>query len=162
MKDFDFDFNSLFKKSLGKPILYKGQELILADKIPVNYDEKLRITIESTNSKYIQGVGISDNIEIFGQKVGKAVVWEYYSVPPENRENTRNQLPYSFEVICKNKKGEIFIYNMAEVDGRQDYWNFGCAMIVENIENGKRYKCNDWQPNEDFNDIIFRVEKVGI
>jgi hypothetical protein len=32
-------------------------------------------------------------------------------------------------------------------------------MIVEEIENGFRYYCNDGYPDEDFNDIVFRIER---
>ena len=39
---------------------------------------------------------------------------------------------------------------------------FGAAMIVEEIENGRRYRCNDWEPDEDFDDIIFTVQKKVI
>jgi hypothetical protein len=32
-------------------------------------------------------------------------------------------------------------------------------MIVEEIENGRRYYCNDGHPDEDFDDIIFELTK---
>ena len=36
----------------------------------------------------------------------------------------------------------------------------GAAMIVEEIENGRRYRCNDGAPDEDFDDIVFTVQKI--
>jgi len=33
-------------------------------------------------------------------------------------------------------------------------------MIVEKIEGGRRYRCNDGFPDEDFDDIIFTVRKL--
>jgi len=32
-------------------------------------------------------------------------------------------------------------------------------MIAEEIENGFRYHCNDLYPDEDFDDIVFRIER---
>jgi len=32
-------------------------------------------------------------------------------------------------------------------------------MIVEEIESGFRYHCNDGYPDEDFNDIVFTIER---
>jgi hypothetical protein len=33
-------------------------------------------------------------------------------------------------------------------------------MIVEEIENGRRYRCNDGVPDDDFDDIVFTVQRV--
>jgi hypothetical protein len=158
-QDFDFDFNRLFAEGKGGPIIYKGQTLHLMDKIPAKLGETFVVTIESTASKYPQGVGISEGVGVFDEHVKQAVVWEFFSVPPKERRHTRSRLPFSFEVICKNKSGFLAFYNMAEVDGRQQWWYYGCAMIAEDIPDGRRYRCNDWQPNDDFNDIVFRVER---
>ena len=40
-----------------------------------------------------------------------------------------------------------------------EYWCRGAAMIVEEIENGRRYRCNDGTPDEDFDDIIFTITR---
>lgn len=32
-------------------------------------------------------------------------------------------------------------------------------MIVEEIENGRRYRCNDGHPDESFDDINFSLQK---
>ncbi len=35
-------------------------------------------------------------------------------------------------------------------------------MIVEEIENGKRYKCNDGHPDDaDFDNIVFTVQRIS-
>jgi hypothetical protein len=35
------------------------------------------------------------------------------------------------------------------------------AMYAEEIEGGRRYYCNDFTPDDDFNDLIFTVVRVG-
>lgn len=39
-------------------------------------------------------------------------------------------------------------------------WINGAAMIVEEIPNGRRYRCNDGFADDDFDDIVFRLERV--
>jgi len=156
----DFDFNRRFAETKGGPIEYKGNQLILMDKIPAKLGEVFLVTIESTNSQYPQGVGISDGVEVFGERLKRAVVWEYFSLPPKKRKRKRSSLPFQFKVQCRNKSGFLHFYNMAEVDGRQEWWHYASCMIPENIQNGRRYRCNDFQPNDDFDDIIFRVERT--
>ena len=36
----------------------------------------------------------------------------------------------------------------------------GAAMMVEELPNGRRYRCNDGRPDDDFDDIVFRIERV--
>jgi hypothetical protein len=157
--EFNYDFNRLFVENKGGPITYKGQSLVLSDKVTASFGEIFTVTIESTQSRFPQGVGISEGVEVFGQRTKKAVVWEYFSVPPQDRIRVRSRLPFSFEVICRNKQGFLHFYNMAEVEGRAR-WEYAAAMIVDDIPTGRRYRCNDWQPNDDFHDVIFRVERL--
>lgn len=44
--------------------------------------------------------------------------------------------------------------------GRIDSRFGGAAMIVEEIENGRRYRCNDGHPDENFDDVVFTIQKV--
>ncbi len=39
-------------------------------------------------------------------------------------------------------------------------WHNGAAIIVEPVPFGRRYRCNDGIANDDFNDLIFRLERV--
>ena len=158
MNDFDYDFNKLFIATKGQPVNYQGKTLLLADRIPAKLGEVFCVTIEQTNSSYPQGVGCSENVEVFGQRIKRAVVWEYYSLAPSERGQLRSRLPFTFEIICRNKQGHLSFYNMAEVEGgRQSWWHGGACMIAEDIPGGHRLRCNDFQLNDDFNDIIFTV-----
>ncbi|MCB1117403.1 MAG: hypothetical protein KDK50_02345, partial [Chlamydiia bacterium] len=37
----------------------------------------------------------------------------------------------------------------------------GAAMIVEEIPNGRRYRCNDGEPDDDFDDIVFTITRIN-
>lgn len=160
-QDFDFNFNRLFAESKGQPVIYNGDVIYLADKLSATLGEVFIVTIESTHSKYLQGVGVSENVRVFGQQEKRAVVFEHYSVPIENRSTERSRLPFQFEVECRNKKGFLWFYNMCLVNDRQEWWHGGCAMRREAMESGFRYFCNDWQRNDDFTDIVFSVRSIG-
>ncbi len=65
-----------------------------------------------------------------------------------------------FEII--GKASTIEVKNMWDFgDGVMQSWHNGAAMIVESLPNGRRYRCNDGDPDDDFDDIIFRLERVS-
>lgn len=155
------DFSQWFVESNGQPITYQGKTLIMMDQIEAEYGDRFEVVIESTLSKHPQGVAISEGVEVFGKQVERAIIWEYLSVPPENRLHTRSRLPFKFEVICRNRSGSLFFYNMTEIDGERSWWLGGSCMLPRDIENGKRYFCNDVALDDDFDDMIFTVTKIG-
>jgi hypothetical protein len=104
---------------------------------------------------------MSEGVEVFGERVRRAVVWEYFSLPLEERTQRKSKLPFSFEVECRNKKGELFFYNMTDVQGRQEWWHAGSCMIAADIPGGRRYFCNDFEVDDDFDDLVFSVLREG-
>jgi len=56
----------------------------------------------------------------------------------------------------------IEVYNLWDGgNGVVESWGNGAAMIVEEFPNGRRYRCNDGEADDDFNDIVFRLERVN-
>lgn len=155
------NFGQLFIESKGAPISYKGKSLIMLDRIPAKLGERFLVTIESTKAEYPQGIGVSEGVEVFGAKGKRVVVWEYFSLPLEERQTKRSALPFTFEVTCRNKKGRLAFYNMTEFMGRQEWWHGGSCMIASDIPGGKRYHCNDFALDDDFDDLVFTVIKLG-
>lgn len=155
------NFGQLFIQSRGIPIQHDGKTLLMLDKLPAKLGDKFTVTIEVTNSPYPQGVGVSEGVEVFGERVKRAVIWEYFSLPPELRAAERSRLPYSFEVVCRNRQGSLSFYNMTEFRGRQEWWHGGSCMIAEDIPRGRRYRCNDFELDADFDDLVFSVVKAS-
>jgi hypothetical protein len=65
-------------------------------------------------------------------------------------------------VVCHTQDGHIHVWNVWNngslrhgIDGQHG----GAAMIVEEIDNGFRYRCNDGYPDNDLDDIVFRIER---
>jgi hypothetical protein len=153
-------FEKYFEESNGQPFDYFGDEIFLSDKIELKLNEQILVTIEKTNSEHIQGIGFSENVSVFNTTVKRAAIFENFSIPPEKRLKTKSELPFSFYVTSKNKKGHIYIYNLALINGVVQYGHNGFAMKKEQIENGWRYRCNDVIPNDDFTDMIFTIQKI--
>ena len=152
-------FSELFMNSKRMPIEYNGNTLVLADKFPVKNGETLVISIEKTNSESRQGlcVDVTGSCELNGQlhEQGKGVRMLFW-------EDTA---PKKFTLKVFTKKDFVWVENIWESVNHLgtksvDYGRFGSAMIVEEIENGRRYRCNDWHPDENFDDIIFTIRKV--
>ena len=153
-------FEELFSLTKGQPIDYFGEKLLLFDSLSAKYKDRFSVTIESTHSKFLQGIGFSENVSIFGERVKRAAIFEHFSIPTEDRNRKRSMLPFTFEVTSFNKKGFITIYNIALVDETLHYGHNGFAMKKEEYGEGWRYRCNDIQPNDDFNDIVFTIKKI--
>jgi len=159
MPNFDYDFQTLFQQAAGEPVLYRGERIHLAYKIPVCHSGRLLVTIESTASPRLQGVAIQEDVIGIEERRKRTIVYEHYSVPPERRHCERSRLPFSFEFEQKGTSGELLLFNVAlREDGGYDYWTGGCALKVEQLEHGLRLHCNDPQRNDDFTDLVFRVE----
>jgi len=159
MNTFDFDFKALFIASAGEPVNYQGERIYLAHKVPVCQKGRLLVTIEATDSPYLQGVAIQEDVIGIEDRQRRTVVYEHYSVSPAERSKQRSRLPFSFEFEQKGTSGELLFFNVAlREDQRCEYWDAGCAMKVEPLANGYRFYCNDFQRNDDFSDLVFRVE----
>jgi len=165
------DFGQLFIESKAQPIEWKGNTLIMADKFPVKNGDTLLISIEKTNSDFRQGicVDITGSCETNGKihKIGKGIRMLFW-------EDTA---PKQIKLKVITKQDFVWIDNIwertsfclvSDSSGKSirreskvvDSGHNGAAMIVEEIENGRRYRCNDGKPDDDFDDIIFTVQKL--
>lgn len=144
-------FEQLFIKSKGQPVEYKGHTIQMMDRISVTDGQQIRVFFESANSDWRQGVhlAIDGVFEVNGQIVKKAIVlWN-------------DTAPREVPLKVRSKKGECLVKNVWDVgDGVMHSWHNGSGMIVEEIASGRRYKCNDGLPDDDFTNIIFRIEAI--
>ena len=149
-------FEEMFDKTKGKPIRYKGKLLFLADYLTVHNNDKYVLTIESFKSDWKQGVALKaceGSIVIDNREFPKGVVlWQDCSI-----------LKIEFAIKAKkNKPVKLEIKNVWDTgNGLMESWHNGAAMTKEELPDGSiRYWCNDGYPDDDLNDIVFRVEKI--
>jgi len=168
------DFTQQFVDSKGQPIVYNVNALHSFDRFPVHNGDALKISIESTNNQRPQGlvVDITGSCEMGGEifKQGKGVRMFFWG----DAEHTDRK---NIEIKDFTKLDNVIIYNvwkkknhylMSAPDGKPmqkesssvEYWHGGAAMIIEEIPNGRRYRCNDGTPDDDFNDIVFSIQRI--
>ncbi|MBI3259482.1 MAG: hypothetical protein HYZ54_08430 [Ignavibacteriae bacterium] len=166
-------FDPLFHKVKEEPVLYNGKELFRIDKFPVSNGDTLLVSIEKVNSDCRQGVTIdvTGSVEIDGEihKKGKGLrvlFWAGDLIKPI-KVFTKKDFVHVYNIWedisyqpSTNEKGETV---WKEFCRPTYYWMNGAAMMVEEIETGRRYYCNDGAPDENFDDIVFTVDyKIGI
>ena len=144
-------FEDMFGESKGKPVQYKGKTLVLLDTMDVQDEQHLCLAFESVRSDWRQGVRLElDGIfEVNAQHIRKGFVLWYDTAPKE------------VKFLARPKKGGLDVWNVWDVgNGVTHSWHNGAAMIVEEIEGGRRYHCNDGYPDDDFDDLVFTISKV--
>ncbi|MEP6675850.1 MAG: hypothetical protein ABJA78_11865 [Ferruginibacter sp.] len=144
------EFQSLFLKSEGKPIIYNGKEIIMVDRISLLTDNiAVKVTFIATNSKWKQGIVLQTKgeFDVNAQQLpNRIVLWED-KAPKENF------------LTIRSKDKILNIYNVWKTeDGTIHYWHNGGAMNMETINEVRIYNCNDGFPDEDFDDLVFKVE----
>lgn len=144
-------FESVFKESKGKPISYEGKTLVMSDDFPTQGETHFRLVFEACDSEWRQGVALDviGKVKVGGQIVrGGIVLW--HDTAPQAVE---------FEIIGDTPA--IQVKNVWDVgNGTIHSWHNGAAMIIELLPNGRRYRCNDGLADDDFDDVIFRIERV--
>lgn len=172
------EFQTMFMQSKGQPIQWQGEALYLHDYFPTLDATKYRLTMESCRAVRRQGVilalvhkdakgrwqpgaakGRDGQLLINGQSIGGktgTVIW-HDTAPPTIDFEIAGGAP----VICVYNVWESNSYMPgANVRPLVDSGHNGAAMMVEELPNGRRYRCNDGEPDDDFDDLIFRLERV--
>lgn len=147
-------FENFFKESKGAAVSYQGKLLHISDRIPVHSGEHFRCSIEKTNSEWRQG---------FTAKLTHGIIQS------ENEESncfhfwaSEALQEFEFRIKLTSKKpAHLILYNFWEgSDGTVHVGHNGAAMVIEEIPHGRRYYCNDGHPDDNFDDIVFTVQKI--
>ena len=144
-------FDNMFAETEERPIEYEGNWIIRKDTFPVNEGERLCIVFESTDSEWTQGIGLwveGGAIVVNAQRLEEFNLWE-------------DTAPTEVELTIFSTNRILYVKNVWKTPrGIVHSWTNGAAMIVDELPNGRRYRCNDGHPDDDFNDIVFRIERV--
>ena len=144
-------FQEMFEKSGGKPIEYDGKTLVLFDLFPTEGAKQLRLTFAECKGEWRQGVALrfEGKFKVNGQIIRRGIVlWQ-------------DSAPQTVELEVFGKTASVEVKNVWDVgDSVIHSWHNGAAMIVESFPNGRRYLCNDGFADDDFNDIIFHLERI--
>ena len=182
-------FQSMFMKSKGKPIQYAGTTLVMHDEFPTEGAIKLQVIFETCNGNPVKEDSTRNWIprpEFFRTAEDGLAPWRNLEPPGRWRQGIRLKCDGSFwgnnqtaagkrgivlwadsapevvELQLLDKPTAIIVYNVWDGgNGVIDAWHNGAAIIVEELPNGRRYRCNDGFADEDFDDLVFRIERVS-
>lgn len=162
------NFKRLFTKTEIWPefVIYKENKILLGDRFPVSNKETLVVTTEKTSGPYRQGFcfGVEGSIKFLGKQNRKGKYVNFFlwgrSEPYEIQVFTKQPTIYIRNAWYDPQQGDDAPACWAGGDEwrKYDHWG-GAGMIVEEIENGRRYYCNDGECDDDFDDIIFTVTR---
>lgn len=144
-------FEEMFTESAGRPIQYHGMTLVRMDAFPLEAAKELRLVFEACNAEWRQGVALrcEGKFKVNEQIIRRGIViWQ-------------DTAPKVIEIGILGTQSTIEVKNVWEIDEVVQSSHNGAAMIVEETPNGRRYRCNDGVADDDFDDIVFRLERVG-
>lgn len=144
-----------WREIAGKKRLYNTHgfpdrdDVILWDIMQVSDGETLRLVFESQNSQWEQGVRVACDIGVtVGEATGKGVLLWYDHSPRE------------VEFVCHTKDGFLSVYNIWDEGRGPQSQMHTSGMLIEELPNRRRYRCNDFGFEAQFNRLVFRIERI--
>ncbi|MFW6118699.1 MAG: hypothetical protein ACOC7S_00025 [Planctomycetota bacterium] len=140
------DFEKRFRETKGQPFEKNGVEYRLSLAIETGKHHLVVLAFESTSSPWLQGVHVESDggLRFKKKRSDKLVIWEGI---PEDEARIECQ-PGS--TVC--------VWNVWDTgDGVTHAGHGGAAMIVEEVDEGYRCRCNDGHVDEDFDDLVFTI-----
>ena len=141
---------------VGKQRLYsrafEGREdVVLWDVFPVSDGEILRLVFEGRKSDAEQGVWLmTDSGLTVGGKSGKDIDLWFGDVPGKEAL-----------ITCRTKDGLLSVYNTWDTGRGRRSQGYTSGMLVEDLPNGRRYRCHDFGLEPEFDRLVFRLERVS-
>lgn len=155
-------FEELFNKADSQIIEYNNRVIHRAFSIDAPKRVRIIVSFVKRNSEYLQGVSINmftmkgtmtcNGITI---KKGGFAIWEDHS-------------PIDNIIDAEIKGGTLCIFNFSE---KTDYRGVkyevslqmgSCFYYNQLGKNKYRCYCNDWEPDDDFDDLIFDIEFIDL
>lgn len=60
---------------------------------------------------------------------------------------------------CLSADKRLYLYNIWEANSSRGSLSYGSGMLVEQLPNGRRYRCNDIGFETSFDKLVFRIEQ---
>jgi hypothetical protein len=124
-------------------------QVVKIDVFPVTDKEKILLTFESKNSKWKQGVILcgAGELDVGGQRLPGVILW-YETVPQQ------------VQIQCFINSGLLIVYNVWDRGIGRNSQSHSSGMLVEEMEFGRRYRCNDIGFETNFDKLVFKIERV--
>ncbi len=147
--------NKLTRLRTGLP---RRTDAIWQHGIKANNGETFQLVLESANSEWQQLVTLDTDraVEVDGKEYRRGVMIDYDPLHPEKT------------VVVRTEEGMLWVWNAWRyrrpattgpwfLDSLSSY----AGMVVEELPNGFRYRCNEGRDDDDYDDLIFRIERAS-
>jgi hypothetical protein len=148
--------NTISQRDIGKKRIYNSafaergrDDVIKWDIFPVKNTELIKVVFESSSSPWRQGIWLRTDKGIFVNAVScKSLELWFDTAPPE--------------VVCQcfTSDGMLSVYNIWDRGNGRASQSWSSGMLVEELDNGRLYRCNDIGFDTNFDKIVFRIERT--
>lgn len=129
---------------------------VLQHGIPARDGEIFNLVFESANSDWEQSVTlVTDKTVVVGNESHKRGVMVHYDP---------SHVPLT--IVVGTREGMLWVWNswqyhdLSGILHTLSQLNYA-GMIVEKLSNGFRYRCNEGRDDDDYDDVVFRIETTG-
>lgn len=127
--------------------------------VPARDGEIFRLVLESANSDWQQLVTLETDrtLSVDGKVYRRGVMVDYKS-------NLQEKV-----ITVRTREGMLWVWNAwrHRRSGTAGPWYLESlsnhsGMIVETLPDGFRYSCNEGRDDDDYDDLVFRIERIGM
>ena len=139
------------ERVLNNAFKERGREnVVKIDVLPVHDGELLKVVFEEQKSPWRQGVFLKTDtfVVVNKQQCPSVQVWQ-------------DSAPENVLIECHTKDGILHLYNVWDRGKGRESQLWSSGMIVEELPDGRRYRCNDIGFNTNFDKLVFRVERTS-
>ncbi len=140
------------RRLYNKAFAERGKDdVVLWDVLPISPAQVIIVVFESVSSSWREGVWLmTDGALIVNGQFGRSMVlWKDTS-------------PAEVTCHCRSDDGNLSVYNIWD-SGRgygMESQSFSSGMLVEDLADGRRYRCNDIGFDTKFDKLVFRIQKL--
>ena len=137
------------KRVMNSAFKDKGREdVVMIEAYPIQDGERIKLTFEGMNSSWRQGVWLkSDKHLVVNQQECPSVqLWQ-------------DTVPNQVLIECRTQDGCLHLYNIWDKGNGRESQSWTSGMLIEEIPNGRRYRCSDIGFDTNFDKLIFRIER---
>jgi hypothetical protein len=122
--------------------------VIVWDIFPVSNGELVFVVFEEANSPWRQGIWLKTDrgIEVDNELCPSVLLWF-------------DTAPREVQCRCFSNDGCLSVYNVWDRGLGKNSLSWSSGMLVEEVGNGRRYRCNDIGFDTRFDKLILRVER---
>jgi hypothetical protein len=138
-------------KVLNRAFQERGRdEVVKIDVFPIKDGELIKLKFEGKTSPWRQGVWVRTDrgVVINHQLCVSAQLWN----------DTADK---EILIECRTENGRLHLYNIWDRGRGSESQSWSSGMLIQELTNGRRYRCNDIGFETDFSKLVFTVEKVS-